>query len=126
MSVKTVSVKFKAGNAGGGYGVKQYEYLTEYDVKKGDVAIVESPSDGLVTVDIVSVTEGAAGKATKYLVQIVDTSDYVAAAARRAKRADIVRQLDIKKRQVEELQVYKWLADNDSEAAALLKQLQTL
>ncbi len=126
MSVKTVGVKFKSGNAGNSYGAKIYEYITEYDVKKGDVAVVESPSDGFVTVDIVTVTEGANGKATKYLVQIVDPTDYIAGAERRAKRAAIVRQLEAKKKQVEELQVYKWLADNDSEAADLLKQLQTL
>lgn len=126
MSLKTVGVKFKSGNAGNSYGSKIYEYLTEYDVKKGDVAVVESPSDGFVTVEIVTVTEGTKGKATKYLVQIVDPSDYISGAERRAKRAAIVRQLEAKKKQVEELQVYKWLADNDSEAADLLKQLQNL
>lgn len=126
MSIKTVSVVFKSGNVTGAYTQKQYEYLTEFDVKKGDVAIVESPSDGYVTVEIKSVAPGALNKATKYLVQLVDDTEYKADAAKRAERAQIIKQLEGKKKQVEEMAVWKWLAENDSEAAGLLEKLKQL
>ena len=125
MSVKTVSVVFKSGNLGT-YDRKQYEYITELDVKKGDVAIVDSPNDGYVTVEVKSVLEGIVGKASKYLVQLVDDAGYKEAQVRRAKRADLIKQLEGKKRQVEEMAVWKWLAENDSEAASLLEQLKTI
>lgn len=125
MSVKTVSVVFIAAGQYGG-NPKQYEYLTEYDVKIGDVAVVDSPQDGLVTVKVKSVIEGQVGKATKYLVQIVDTAQYHAEAERREKRAAIIKRLEGKKRQVEEMAVWKWLAENDTEAATLLEELKTI
>lgn len=125
MTIKTVSVSFVAS---GQYGAndQKYGYLTELDVKKGDIAVVDSPQHGLVTVRIHSVNEGQVGKATKYLVQLVDTSEYTAAAERRALRADVVSQLESKKKHVEEMAVWKWLAENDSEAAALLEKLKSL
>lgn len=126
MSIKTVSVVFKSGNVNGGYAQKQYEYLTELDVKKGDVAIVESPSDGYVTVEVKSVELGNLGKATKYLVQLVDDTQYKADAVKRAERAQIIKQLEGKKKQVEEMAVWKWLAENDTEAASLLEKLKQL
>lgn len=126
MSIKTVSVVFKSGNVNGGYAQKQYEYLTELDVKKGDVAIVESPSDGYVTVEVKSVDLGNLGKATKYLVQLVDDTQYKADAVKRAERAQIIKQLEGKKKQVEEMAVWKWLAENDTEAASLLEKLKQL
>lgn len=126
MGIKTVSVTFVAAGQYGLNNNKQYEYLTELDVKKGDIAVVDSPQDGLVTVKILSVNEGQVGKATKYLVQLVDDTDYRLANERRALRADLRKKLEAKKRVVEEQAVWKWLAENDTEAAALLQQLEAL
>lgn len=124
MPIKTVSVTFVA-NGQYGQNAKQYEYLTEYDVKKGDIAVVDSPQDGFVTVKIQSVNEGAIGKASKFLIQVVDDTEYLLQVERRQKRAEIIRRLEGKKRQVEEMAVWKWLAENDSEAAGLLEELKT-
>jgi hypothetical protein len=125
MSLKTVSVTFVA-NGQYGQNAKQYEYLTEYNVSKGDIAIVDSPQDGFVTVKIQSVNEGAVGKATKFLVQVVDDTEYLKQVERRQKRTDIIKRLESKKKQVEEMAVWNWLAENDSEAAKLLEELKTI
>lgn len=124
MSIKTVSVVFMNGNFNGGAGVKEYQYLTDLEVKVGDVAIVDSPTDGYVTVKIKRVEVGELGKASKFLVQLVDDTYYKTIAEKYAARKEIIKQLESKKKQVEEMQVWKWLADNDSEAAELLKKLK--
>lgn len=124
MSIKTVSVTFISGGYGGVQ--KQYDYLTEFDVKSGDVAVVNSPQDGLVTVKVKTVVEGANGKATKFLVDVVDINAANGQAERHQKRAEIIKRLESKKKQVEEMAVWKWLAENDSEAATLLEELKII
>lgn len=125
MTIKTVSVTFIAS---GQYGAnpRQYEYLTEFAVKVGDVAVVDSPQDGFVTVKVKSVNEGVIGKATKFLVDVVDTELYKVQVGRHQERSEIIKRLESKKKQVEEMAVWKWLAENDSEAAALLEKLKAI
>ena len=126
MGIKTVRVVFMSGNANNGYVQKQYEYLTTLDVKAGDVAIVDSPNDGYVTVRVKSVQDGEIGKISKFIVQLVDDTEYKNTLAKHLARKEIIKQLEAKKKQVEEMQVWKWLADNDSEAAELLKKLKDI
>lgn len=120
MSVKTVGVRFNSAG-------QVYHYLTNLEgLLTGQKVIVDSPSDGYVTVTIVSIQDGAQGKATKYIVNTIDDTDYKARAEKERLRKQIVARLEEKKKEVEQMAVYKYLSENDSEAALLFEQLKAL
>lgn len=121
MSIKTVSVTFNSG-----FNNKMYEYLTEFEVKVGDTLVVDSPNDGLVCVTACDVKDGAVGKGTKFIVDVVDRQRAVDQVERYKKRKELLGKLEAKRKEVEEVAVFEWLAANDSEAASLLKELKAL
>lgn len=122
MSIKTVEVTFNTG-----LGNKGYHYLTEFDVSVGDTCLVESPSDGFVAVTVRKIYEDVrAPKATKFIVDVADTTSYLEQVRKNELRKEILTKLEAKRKEVEELAVYEYLSKNDSEAAQLLEQLKAL
>lgn len=65
-------------------------------------------------------------KATKYVVCKIDDKDYLARLEKDKLKAKIVAQLEVKKKQIEEEAIWKYLAEQDSEAATLFQQLKDL
>lgn len=115
----TVGVKFNLGG-------QVYHYLTDIGtIKVGDKVIVDSPSDGYVTVKVDSVhLDTQVAKATKYIVNTIDDTKYKARIESEKRRAEIVKKLEKKRKEVEELAIYRWLAEQDDEAASLLNELK--
>lgn len=119
--VHTVGVKF-----GTGYNTQVYHYLTDIDtIKVGDKVIVDSPSDGYVAVrvDVIHLNTHVA-KATKYIVNTIDDTKYKARIEADKRRAEIIKKLDKKRKELEEVAIYQWLASQDDEAASLLNELK--
>lgn len=122
MSIKTVEVTFNTG-----IGNKSYHYLTEFDVSVGDTCVVDSPTDGLVTVTVKKVYEEVrAPKATKFVVDVVDGESYKEQVSKHELRKEILLKLEVMRKEVEELAVYEYLSKNNGEAAKLLEQLKEL
>lgn len=119
MSVKTIGVVF-------GCDSKVYHYLTDLDVSFGEKVIVDSPSNGYVTVTINSLTEGARKIATKWVVNKIDDKDYLARIEKEKLKKSIIEKLEAKKKEVEQMAIYKYLAENDKEASELLDKLKEL
>ena len=119
--VHTVGVRF-----GSGYNSQVYHYLTDIDgINVGDKVIVDSPSDGYVAVKVdVGHKNAQVAKATKYIVNTIDDTHYLARIEADKRRAEIIKKLEKKRKEVEELAVYQWLAAQDSEAANLLNELK--
>lgn len=119
----TVEVKFNNRP----YDDKTYHYLTDLEVNEGEKVVVDSPSDGYVTVKIIRVFVGECSKkATKYIVCKIDDKDYLARIEKDKLKAKIVAKLEDKKKQIEEEAIWKYLADQDPEAADLFNQLKSL
>lgn len=58
---------------------KDYRYKTFFDVKEGDLAVVDSPSDGPVVVkvtDVLSPMEFSGDYSLKWLMSVVDVEGY--------------------------------------------------
>lgn len=122
MSIKTVEVTFNTG-----LGNKSCHYLTEFDVSIGDTCVVDSPSDGFVTVTVRKIHEDVrAPKATKFIVDVVDTTKYLEQVNKHELRKEILLKLEAMRKEVEELAVYEYLSKNNREAAELLDQLKSL
>lgn len=122
MSIKTVEVTFNTG-----LGNKSYHYLTEFDVSVGDTCVVDSPSDGLVTTTVRKIYEDVrAPKATKFIVDVVDTTKYLGQVNKHELRKELLLKLEVMRKEVEELAVYEYLSKNNPKAADLLKELKSL
>lgn len=119
MSIKTVAVRFSMAG-------QDYHYLTDLEVEVGEKVIVDSLSDGYVTVRVTKVFEGVQAKATKFVVNTIDDKDYLERLSKDKKRQDIIAKLEKKKKEIEQMAIYDYLANHDSEAASLLSELKSL
>lgn len=128
IKIKTgvISVSFKDNKFGKGkWSDSLYYYLCPYDVEVGDIVIVDSPSDGYVTV-IVRGVNCVSKKANKRIVSVVDDRGYKEYLENQEKIRFIKAELETKKALFEELAIYKMMANEDKEVADLLNQLNSL
>jgi hypothetical protein len=122
MEIKYAVVKFHESS-------KEYTYRTDLDLEKGDLVVVSSPHSGYAVVTVIDVsglTQSQRSMATKWIVQKVDITEHLARLERQKLAQEIRNKLQSKKEQVEELLIYKRLAESDPSINALLKQLEEL
>lgn len=124
MTRNVVAVKFK--NYGSTYAGTQYHYLTDLDLKVGDEVIVDSPSQGLVVVQIASLLGAIEGKATKWVIQKVDTETHKRREEAERQRKVIETKLRAIQKTFDETKKWEYLAEQSPEAAALLRELKGL
>ena len=116
-----VQVKFK------GYVSSEYSYLTDLDLKVNDQVIVDSPRDGYVVVVVTKVSGPLEGtKATKWIVQKVDDTEYKRKEEARRKKAVIETKLRAIEKQLESTMKFEYLAKMSPEAARLLEELREI
>jgi hypothetical protein len=123
---KTVLVRFR-GNSG--MSSDSYAYLTDIEgLAADDYVVVESPSAGMTLVRVASVEETpkSVEKATKWIVDRVDTKTYYERAQREADRALILLKLKKEQARVLEENQYAELAKVSTTAAELVAQLKAL
>lgn len=121
----TVSVQFKG--AGSVYSGSYYSYLTDLPLKPGDEVIVDSPSCGFVAVKVHAILgELNDGKATKWIVQKIDPTQYKARQEAERRKAVLVAKLKAIEKSVEETSRYHYLAAVSPEAAKLIEELKNL
>ncbi len=117
--MKTVQVKFPQTP-------HNYEYylLPGQEATEGTYVVVDSPYNGYTVVKVVKTV--LEGKATKAVVAVVDDKQYLEYQKNEARRQAIVKELEkLAKREDEKLK-YRWLAQNNAEASALLNELERL
>lgn len=122
--MKTVSVTFIPSV----YNNKLYDFRCyDANVKPDDYAVVFSalntePSIVKVVVvhDIISL------KATKDIVQLIDLATHREREAKEARRRELREKLNKLKRSQDEMEVFRYLAANNIEAAMFLKELEDL
>lgn len=123
-----VNVKFDSGSYSSLYTYKIPDWINPADLTKGTLIVVPAAgSTGLgfsvvQVVDVVSTSK----KATKYVVEILDTRKYRAELVRQSKVAELERNL---KARYEKLQQDSWLDElrrRDPEALNLIRELENL
>lgn len=119
--MKTVIVQFINSYSSQGY---EYFYPDEWNLNVGDRVVVDSPSSGYVTAKVITFNQR--GKASKWLVQKVDDTEYKARKAKEEERQKILKELDKIDKKVKEEQKYQYLANISPEAALLLNQLNRI
>lgn len=119
--MKTVIVQFINSYSSQGY---EYFYPDEWNLNVGDRVVVDSPSSGYVTAKVITFNQK--GKASKWLVQKVDDTEYKARKAKEEERQKILKELDKIDKKVKEEQKYQYLANISPEAALLLNQLNRI
>ncbi len=127
MQVKIVAVSFKDMYKQGQYATKTYHYLCDSKVKVGDFAIVDSPADGVVVTLVREVglaEEFPDGKATKWVVSIVDLGAYIVRKEKEARKVKVEAMLDTRLKTMDKQLRLQMLADIDPVAAKLLEELK--
>ncbi|MBN9547311.1 MAG: hypothetical protein J0H31_00055, partial [Alphaproteobacteria bacterium] len=92
---------------------KKYHYFCPYPVAVGDHVIVDSPYGGYTCVKVVDILPNGSVKATKRVIQVVDDTDYKAAAQREQRMAEIDALLTKRAKDFSRIQFFKKLAEMD-------------
>ena len=112
----------------------EYTFKTEIPVKKGDLLVVES-REGLQLVratidsyerDLTPEIVTKANRAKAWVVNYVDETKHNLRKEATQRREFLKQQLEERKAAMEEIAIYKMLADSDPEAAKLLNELQDI
>lgn len=119
--MKCVHVQFP-GNA-----FRDYSYMCKFDnVKAGDHAIVDTPTEGYKVVKVVRVLEQPDKAAVKQVVQLVDDRDYRAVKEKEDRKKEVVKALEAKLKEYQKNELFEFLAAYDNHAAELVKQLKQI
>jgi predicted GTPase len=107
------------------YNMKSYDFFTDIeDLKAGDTVVVDTQNGlQLAKVDMVY-TEKTPGRATKWVVAKVDLSAHEARLEREKKAAELRKKLEARRKKLEEIAVYRMLAEQDPEMAEILKEYE--
>ncbi|MDT8900959.1 hypothetical protein [Anaeroselena agilis] len=106
------------------YNGKLYDFKTDIaDLQKGDVVVVDT-INGMLIGKVVGYTDDT--KATKWVIDKVDTTAHKARLERDKQLAALRKKLEARRKAVDELTAFRHLASMDSEAAALLTQYEAL
>ena len=121
-----VAVKFKGYKTTQGVG-QEYHYLTDLNLTIGDNVVVESPSEGYVVVIVTKICGPLEGtKATKWIVQKVDDTEYKRKEEARRRKSVIETKLRAIEKQLESTMKFEYLAKMSPEAARLLEELREI
>ena len=115
-STRYVQVKFEGGG-------QQYSYLCNFDVQVGDYVLVV-PRNFPTVAKVTKVTNAEMKAAKKHIAGVVDLSEYEKILAREEHIKETKAKLEAKRKKFEEVAMYRLLAKEDPEVAALLKELE--
>ena len=96
------------------------------DIGTGDMVIVNTPYAGLELATVTEVSERNDFETTREVVCKVDTSDYDARVANRAKAAELKAKMKESAKQLQDIALYQMLAKDDPAMLELLSQYQSI
>jgi len=104
---------------------KLYSYFTDLELIPGDTCVVKVQQEfKLVTiVEVQGISSSALAKASKWIVQKIDSEAYEAKMAQEVLIMEIRNKLRQRRDEITELMIYKQLAGTDPEINALMEQL---
>lgn len=121
MARKFVSVKFKTTP------YKDYHFLTDIeDLKRGDIVVVDTALGVNVAEVQEYVTKPYTEAVAKWVISKVDLKAHKQRVARERKLMKIKEQMDARKQELQDIQLYEFLAAQDDSMADLLNEYKEL
>lgn len=117
MKLKTIGARFDTSTY-----AKTYNFLADIELTVGDKVVVET-QHGLSVATVVEVHERIK-QASKFVVQKVDTEAHAKRVERESKRRELKEKMEARRKQLEEVNIYRILAKEDEEIAALLSEYE--
>lgn len=106
-------------------GVFQYANF-ESDLTVGDLCVVKSEENTLLVAEVEKILEPVDHELYREVVAKVHTGAYDTRVACRAKAAELKAKMEARAKQLQDVALYKMLAENDPDMAALLNEYQAI
>lgn len=106
---------------------KTYEYANfDASLKAGDVCVVKSANHGFGLATVEEIVERNDIVTQREIVAKVDTDAYKERIANRAKAADLKAKMQERVKQLQDIALYKMMAENDPTMLEMLKEYQDI
>lgn len=106
-------------------GYKSYEFKTDIeDLHVGDYVVVDT-SSGINVARVVEIKDYS-NKATKWVIQKLDMTKHQERLEKEKKLKEIQAKMEARRKQLQELEIYRLLAKEDAEMAKLLEEYTSL
>lgn len=125
--MKIIKVRFL--HKDGKHSDNEYAYRSwRDDIEAGHYVVVDSPVSSFVVAYVTEVYSDLtdAAKATKWIVNIIDTAEYNRIMGAEQRRKDLLSELSRREKVLSEADRYRRLAAIDPEAAKLVEELDRL
>lgn len=128
MKRKFVSVQFEKINFGEYNNAKSYQFLTDImDLRVGDCVVVDTRNGPTVAYVIEYNSHSVLGHdRLKWVIQKVDMSNHNQRLVKEKKLNEIRTKMETRRKEIEEIQLFKLLAQEDKDMEKLLKEYQDL
>lgn len=117
LTITSVSVRFLEGNTH-----KSYDFKTDMELLPNDIVVVETQYNDYSLARVEMMHKHMSGKATKWVIDKVDTAGHEARRALEAAMKETKQAMERRRRAIEDEQVYKKLAEQDPEMKELLER----
>lgn len=128
MKRKFVSVQFEKIDFGRYSNIKSYQFLTDImDLKTGDCVVVDTRNGPTVAYVIEYNSHSVLGhNKLKWVIQKVDMTNHNQRLTKEKKLNEIRDKMEMRRKEIEEMQLFKLLAQEDEDMEKLLKEYQDL
>jgi hypothetical protein len=116
--ISTVGVKFLQGNT-----YSTYSFFTDLELAPEDIVVVDT-SNGPALARVDMMEKGINPKATKWVIDRVDMEAHEYRMAREKMEKELRKQLEKRRKELTDIEVYKQLAEKDEEMKTLLEAYQ--
>lgn len=106
-------------------GVFQYANF-EPDLKVGDLCVVKSEDDYILVAKVEEIVESVEHELFREVIAKVYTDDYDNRVNMRNKAAELKAKMEARAKQLQDIALYKMLAENDPDMATLLDEYQAI
>lgn len=108
--------------------LQSYTYMCDIDnVKVGDTVVVDSPNTGLTCAEVVRVDyTDPTNKATKYIVDIVDTTKYKAMVEADRRKKELMSKMKKLYKDNSEIAMFELMSQQNPEMSKLLKEYKSI
>lgn len=116
--MKTAYIKFKNNNV-------LYAFKTDLDLVFGQVVVCDTVN-GYIVGTVSDISDDVDKKAKKWIVDVVDVRKHERRLKLEKKKDQIKKKLEDRRKQLQDISVYKILAEKDIEMSKLLKEYEEI
>lgn len=115
--LKTATVKYKTS-------YQEYDFITDLKLKQGDYVVTDS-ANGYNVAEVIEIKE-LTNKSKRWIVCKIDVTAHKEKMKKEQEIKKVRDKLEKRRKQVEETEIYKMLAQKDVEMAKLLEEYDSI